>query len=98
MLAYNESNNTIAIVLLETYYDRPNVYKVQGKDRKPYCTARYFLKDNDIPHEKTLRYRPEWDDSIGGDAVPGGLRIDLDQDAEPAQPVTSASDSDESSE
>ena len=96
MLAYNENNNTIAIIPLETYYDRPNVYKVQGQG-KPQISARYFLKDNGISHERTLRYRPEWDDAIGGDAVPGGLRIDLDQDAEPAQTSASTSGGDDSS-
>ena len=81
ILAYNESDNEIALVPLETEYDKPNVFALQSGD-PPQISARTFLKYHDIIPEKTIRYTPEWDDTLGGEAVDGGLRVDLDQDGE----------------
>ncbi|MDL0129148.1 hypothetical protein PNP85_09905 [Halobacterium salinarum] len=30
--------------------------------------------------DETTRYAPEWDEDLGGDAIDGGFRINLDQD------------------
>lgn len=93
ILAYNDGENTIAVIPLETYFEKPNVYKIHGGE-KPIISARNFLKDNGIEPTETIRYRPEWDESIGGNTVAGGLRIDLDKDGERVLSNTSAAEDD----
>jgi len=43
-------------------------------------SSRGFLKNNGIMPDETTRYAPEWDEDLGGDAIDGGFRINLDQD------------------
>ena len=81
MLAYNEEANEIVIIPLEENYDKPNVYGLHDGEQ-PTIAARIFLKSYGLMPETTLRYTPEYDETLGPDAVDGGLRIDLDQDAE----------------
>jgi hypothetical protein len=81
ILAYNDSANEIAIIPLETNYNRPDVYAYSAGNANT-ISARGFLKTNDIMPEETIRYTPEWDDGLGGDAIDGGFRIDLTQDGE----------------
>ena len=94
VLAYNESDNEIAVIPLEEKYDRPNIFALQSGD-PPTISARRFLKYHDIIPDQTIRYSPEWDEDLGGDAVEGGLRIDLDEDGEV---VNIATDADEPAE
>lgn len=65
---------------LEHEYDRPDVYPYSGKSSQ--ISARGFIKMNDLMTEETVRYTPEWDDSLGNDTIDGGFRIDFDQDGE----------------
>lgn len=81
MLAYNEEANEIVIIPLAEKYDKPNVYGLHDSEQ-PTIAARIFLKTYGLLPETTLRYTPEYDETLGPDAVDGGLRIDLDQDAE----------------
>lgn len=94
MLAYNETANEIVIIPLAEHYDKPNVYGLHDGDQ-PTIAARIFLKSYGLLPETTLRYTPEYDETIGPDAVEGGLRIDLDQDAEEATAARRGDDSGE---
>lgn len=94
MLAYNEGANEIVLIPLPEDYDKPNVYGIHEGDQ-PTIAARLFLKSYGLLPETTLRYTPEYDEAIGPDTVDGGLRIDLDQDAEEFTVNQSDDDSDE---
>lgn len=84
ILAYNEKTNEIAIIPLEKAFDQSNVYTLQSSDDRVSVSASGFLKDNEIETDKTIRYSPDWNEDIGGDHVPGGLIINLDQEGEVA--------------
>ncbi|QLH82183.1 hypothetical protein [Halosimplex pelagicum] len=94
ILAYNEDTNEIAIIPLDTDYDRTNVYSLQWSDDRVSISASGFLKDNGIQTEQTIRYPPEWNEDIGSEQVPGGLMIDLDQDGEVAPAAHDEADED----
>lgn len=80
MLAYNESDNEVVIIPLETEYDRPDVYTYESGNSRTIGSGALF-KEIDMMPEQTIRYSPEWDEDIGGDHVEGGVVIDLEQEA-----------------
>ncbi|SNR57583.1 hypothetical protein [Halorubrum vacuolatum] len=82
LFTYDEDDNEIALIPLDQYFDRDFVTKIDNEDNSAVIAASGFFKDRGMMPEQTIRYRPEWDESLGGDNVDGGLRIDLDQEPE----------------
>ncbi|MDB2225768.1 MULTISPECIES: hypothetical protein [Halorubrum] len=82
ILAYNEANNEVALIPLSADYDRGDVYSLKRSDGSTVIAATGFFKEHDLSVDQTIRYSPEWNGDIGGDNVPGGLVIDLDEDGE----------------
>lgn|GEM_PF-6712532 len=95
ILSYNESDNEIVIIPLDEAHDHPSVHGISHTGERVAIGASGFVKNHDIRLEQTMRYRPEWDDGLGNDAINGGLRIDLDQDAEVVTFADRSSEEDE---
>jgi hypothetical protein len=93
MLAYYKRTKTIAIIPLPTHYDKPGIYKVQWGNNRAQIRATKFLKEHDITTDQTIRYQPEWDETVTDADLPGALLIDLREDGEV---VYSNTDTDES--
>ncbi|GAB3330035.1 hypothetical protein GCM10027355_36280 [Haloplanus salinarum] len=93
MLAYYKRTKTIAIIPLPTHYDKPGIYKVQWGNNRAQIRATKFLKEHDITTNQTIRYQPEWDETVTDADLPGALLIDLREDGEV---VYSKTDTDES--
>jgi len=95
ILSYNESDNEIVIIPLDEAHDHPSVHEINHTGERVAIGASGFVKNHDIKLEHTMRYRPEWDDDLGNEAIDGGLRIDLDQDAEVVTFADRSSEEDE---
>ena len=54
MLAYNESDNDIAVIPLEQAYDKPNVFSLNSGS-PPTISAREFMRAHQLTPEKTAR-------------------------------------------
>lgn len=86
VLGYDNSTNEIAIIPLKSDPDRPDVYSLQWNENRDRVTisASGFLKEHDIATDKTIRYSPEWNESIGGQRIDGALIIDMNSEGEVA--------------
>lgn len=95
-LAYNEDSNEVALIPLSADYDRGDVYSLKRSDGSTVIAATGFFKEHDLSVDQTVRYSPEWDGDIGGNNVPGGLVIDLDEDGEVYAAASPSGSTDES--
>jgi hypothetical protein len=82
MMAYYSRTKTIAITPLPEQISHPKVYSLLWEGNNAEINASGFFKHNEIETEQTVRYKPEWDEDVTSEDLPGALLIDLRDDGE----------------
>ena len=64
-LFFKESDDMIGIKPVDTYdEDDDRLYKISEDGGSVSINTHAFMKEWNIEHEKTVRYRPQWDDEM----------------------------------